>query len=175
VDWAPVPRYVARQRNVGDARTHGLELEAKFRLDQAFPAAPRVEVRSNLSVYRSRVEGVPGPDNRLDSQAKATANVGADYRFRGLPLSIGGNVNVVPGYRTQLSEAESTTTGRKRVFDAYALWTFNPAVALRLLASNLGPLDTVSGRRFREDGLTTASQTVDPSATNWQLRLELKL
>jgi iron complex outermembrane receptor protein len=175
VDWAPVPRYVARQRNVGDARTHGLELEAKFRLDQAFPDAPRVEVRSNLSVYRSRVDGVPGPDNRLDSQAKATANVGADYRFRGLPLSVGGNVNVVPGYRTQLSEAESTTTGRKRVFDAYALWTFNPAVALRLLASNLGPLDTVSGRRFREDGLTTASQTVDPSATNWQLRLELKL
>ncbi|MFN9450913.1 MAG: TonB-dependent receptor plug domain-containing protein [Rubrivivax sp.] len=175
VDWSPVPRYVARQQNVGQAVTQGIELEAKFRLDQAWPGAKPVELRSNLSLYRSRVDGVPGPDNRLDSQAKATANVGADYRFRGTPLTLGGNVNWVPGYRTQLSDAQFSTTGRKRVVDVYGLWTFNPTVALRLLASNLGPLDYLSGSEFVEAGQRTVSQTLQDSHTNWQLRLELKL
>lgn len=43
---------------------------------------------------------MPGPDNRLDEQAKVTANFGADYRLRSLPLTLGGNLNLVPGYRT---------------------------------------------------------------------------
>ncbi len=175
VSWAAAPRYVARQQNIGNAQTQGLELEAKFRLDQAIEGALPVELRSNLSLYRSRVEGVPGPDNRLDSQAKATANLGADYRLRGTPLTLGGNLNWVPGYRTQLSDEEAVTVSRKRVFDAYALWTFTPGVALRLLASNLNPLDYQSSRAFSEAGLRNVATTLSDTQTNWQLRLELKL
>jgi outer membrane receptor for ferrienterochelin and colicins len=175
VSWAPVPRYVARQRNIGDAVTQGLELEAKFRLDQAFSDAPRIEMRSNLSFYRSRVDGVPGPDNRLDSQAKATANVGADYRFRGAPLTLGGNLNWVPGYRTQLEIERAASVSRKRVFDAYALWTISPAVGLRLLASNLAPEDYLTTSSYDDGLLRTLSATRAETHTNWQLRLELKL
>jgi outer membrane receptor for ferrienterochelin and colicins len=175
VSWAPVPRYVARQQNVGDATTQGLELEAKFRLDQAVAGAPPVELKSNLSLYRSRVAGVPGPDNRLDSQAKATANLGADYRFRGTPLTLGGNLNWVPGYRTQLSPDQAVTVSRKRVIDAYGLWTFSPSVALRVLASNLAPEDYFSASIVDSDGLCAAATTTTPSDINWQLRLELKL
>jgi len=175
VSWAPVQRYVARQQNIGDATTQGIELEAKFRLDQAIKEAPGVELRSNLSVYRSRVEGVPGPDNRLDSQAKATANLGADYRFRGMPLTLGGNLNWVPGYRTRLSEDEVLTVSRKRVFDAYALWTFSPTVALRLLASNLSPEDYVASRQIVSNGQNNQATTTSDGHTNWQFRLELKL
>lgn len=175
VSWAPVPRYVARQQNIGDATTQGLELEAKFRLDQAIAGAPPVEIKSNLSLYRSRVSGVPGPDNRLDSQAKATANLGADYRFRGTPLTLGGNVNWVPGYRTQLSDDQVVTVSRKTVFDAYALWTFSPSVALRLLASNLGPRDYVNVNQVDAEGVRNLATTTTPSYTNWQARLELKL
>jgi outer membrane receptor for ferrienterochelin and colicins len=175
VSWAPVPRYVARQQNIGDARTQGVEMEAKFRLDQAVAGAPRVELRGNLSLYRSRVEGVPGPDNRLDSQAKATANVGADYRLRGTPLTVGGNLNWVPGYRTRLSAEETTTVDRRRVADAYALWTFSPSVALRLLGSNLLAEDALSTRDVVTGGLRTSTSTLQDSHTNWQLRLELKL
>jgi iron complex outermembrane receptor protein len=175
VSWAPVPRYVARQQNIGDAITQGIELEAKFRLDQAIADAPGVELRSNLSVYRSRVDGVPGPDNRLDSQAKATANLGADYRFRGVPLTVGGNINWVPGYRTRLSEEEVVTVSRKRVVDAYALWAFSPTVGLRVLASNLSPEDYVSTRQFVSNGLNNLASTTSDGQVNWQLRLELKL
>jgi outer membrane receptor for ferrienterochelin and colicins len=179
VPWSPFPRWVARQQNIGTASTQGLELEARWRLDQLVSAAPPVELRQNLALYRSRVDSVPGPDNRLDEQAPVTLNLGADYRLRGTPLTLGGNLNFVGGYRTQTSETRAVETNRRRVFDAYALWAFNPNTALRLTASNLGPLDGVNrtevdslrnGRPVRDRVVNT-----DASNVNWQLRLELKL
>jgi len=179
VSYSPVPRWVSRPRNLGDATTQGIELEAKYRLDQVWAGAPRVELRHNLALFRSHVDGVRGPDNRLDQQAKATANIGADYRLRGTPLSLGGNINWVPGYRTQLGDNNATTVSTKRVADVFALWTFNPQVALRVLASNLAPQDYETsnefdlvrgGRNIRE-----TSSNLGPSALNFGLRLELKL
>ncbi len=175
VSWSRFPRWVARQQNVGEALTQGLELEAKFRLDQAIAGALPVDLRSNVSFYRSRVESVPGPDNRLDSQAKATANVGADYRIRSVPLTLGGNLNWVPGYRTQLAEDQVSTVSTKRVWDAFALWTFSPAVGLRLLGSNLAPHDYVTTNAITVDTVRETARTQAPSYVNWQLRLELKL
>jgi iron complex outermembrane receptor protein len=181
VSWSPVPRWVSRQQNIGDAITQGVELEAKYRLDQLFADAPRVEMRHNLALFRSRVEGIPGPDNRLDQQAKLTANLGADYRLRGIPLTLGGNVNFVPGYRTQLAPDRAVTVNDKRVFDLFALWTFSPSVGLRVLASNLGPRDSESLTEFDYSAvpggpvLRESARGTSPSYTNWQLRLELKL
>jgi outer membrane receptor for ferrienterochelin and colicins len=179
VPWSPVPRWVARQENIGTASTEGLELEARWRLDQLFTGAPPVELRQSLALYRSRVSGIPGPDNRLDEQAPVSLNLGADYRLRGTPLTLGGNFSAVAGYRTQTAETRAVETNRRRVFDAYALYAFNPNTALRLTASNLGPLDGVS---VTEVDSLRGSQTVrdrvvsiNPSDVNWQLRLELKL
>lgn len=180
VSWAPVPRWVSRPQNVGDASTHGLELEAKFRLSEVVSDAPPLELRANTSFFGSKVKSVPGPDNRLDQQPKMTANLGADYRFRGTPLTIGGNVNVTPGYDTRVSEEQAAFIGQKRVFDAYALWTFQPGVALRLSATNLGPRDYLTRNALDYEsapGVFTreTSSTVSRSFTTWQLRLELKL
>jgi iron complex outermembrane receptor protein len=179
VPWSPVERYVRRPQNIGDATTQGIELEAKFRLDQLLAAAPRVEMRSNLSLYRSRVDGVPGPDNRLEQQPKASANLGADYRWRGTPLTLGGNLNWVPGYTTRTEAGRTVTEGRKQVWDAYALWTFNPGVALRLLGNNLDPREQRSTTVVDTPVAATTERTTvagsSPSFTNWQLRLELKL
>ncbi len=180
VSWSSFPRWVRRQQNIGDATTSGLELEAKFRFDQLVTGALPVELRSNLSVYTSKVKSVPGPDNRLDEQAKATANLGADYRLRGLPLTLGGNVNWVPGYTTRIDEDQTRAVTSKQVWDAYVLWTFNPAVALRLLGSNLAARDyatTTVNDSLLADGTTERSSTRSngPSYVNWQLRLELKL
>ena len=181
VSWSPVQRYVRRQRNIGDATTSGIELEAKFRLDQLISDAPRVEMRSNFSVYTSRVKAVPGPDNRLDQQAHATANLGADYRLRGVPLTLGGNVNWVPGYTTRLDVDQTTAVTTKQVWDLFALWTISPSVGLRLLGNNLDPRDyvttqindSVNALTRRNERVT--SQSFSSGYTNWQLRLELKL
>ncbi|MFO1326235.1 MAG: TonB-dependent receptor [Rubrivivax sp.] len=175
VPWSPVPRYVSRPQNVGRAVTQGIELEAKFRLDQAFDGAPPTELRTNLSLFRSRVAAVPGPDNRLDEQPKGTLNLGADHRFRGTPLTLGGSLNLTPGYRTQVSELQLREAGFKRQFDAYALWVFNPALQLRLLASNLSAADYRSLAAVDTGNLRTQAVTTTPSWVNWQLRLELKL
>jgi iron complex outermembrane receptor protein len=178
---AGVPRWVSRPENIGDAVTGGVELEAKYRLDQVVEGAPRVEMRHNLALYRSRVQGIPGPDNRLDQQAQLTANVGADYRLRGLPLTLGGNVNWVPGYRTQLAVDRAVTVDDKRVLDAFVLWTITSAAGLRLLASNLDPHDSgtlseVDYRTGPADPLRRESAfSIGASHVNWQLRLELKL
>jgi iron complex outermembrane receptor protein len=179
VSWSPVPRWVSRPQNIGQATTQGIELEARFRLDQLIDDAPRVEVRSNLSLFRSRVDGIPGPDNRLDQQAPGTANIGADYRVRGTKFTLGGNLNLVPGFRTQQAADRATETNRRRVADAYVLYAINPATALRFTASNLAPLDTVSRNSvdYRSGGrlLRETSTGTDASHTNWQVRLELKL
>ena len=181
VSWSPVQRWVSRQQNIGDATTAGIELEAKYRLDQLVAEALPVELRHNVAFYRSHVEGIPGPDNRLDQQAKASANVGADYRLRSLPLTLGGNLNIVPGYRTQLADDRAIIVSSKRVFDLFALWTFSPEVGLRLLANNIGPRDYASRTEFdySQTGtgtpLTETAISRGPSYTLWQLRLELKL
>jgi len=181
VSWSQYPRWVRRQRNIGDASTSGIELEAKFRLDQIFAGAPAVEMRSNLALYRSRVKSVPGPDNRLDQQAKASANLGADYRLRGLPFTLGGNVNWVPATTTRLDVDQTSTTSTKTVWDLFTLWTVNPALGVRLMASNLDPRDYIStsvngstnvatGRAER-----TTAESISRNYTNWQLRVEMKL
>ncbi|HLL09779.1 MAG TPA: TonB-dependent receptor, partial [Rubrivivax sp.] len=184
VTWSPFPRYVRRNRNIGGATTQGLELESKFRLDQLLAGSPPVELRANLALFRSEVDGVPGPDNRLDQQSKATGNLGADYRLRGTPLTVGGNINWVPSTLTRLAADETTRTTSKRQWDMFALWTFSPSVGLRLMTNNLLPRDyaTETFNDSDPDGAAgalpverTRNLSGGPSHVNVQLRLELKL
>ena len=175
VPWATQPRYVSRPQNIGDALTQGIELEAKFRLSDLVADAPRIDLRSNASVFRSRVKNVPGPDNRLDQQPDYTVNLGADYRVGGLPLTLGGNLNWTPGYTTRISAEQTALQGRKLIIDAYGLWVFSPQAQLRVTASNLDPRDYLTGGTFDDAGVRETSNTVAPTSLNLQIRLELKL
>jgi outer membrane receptor for ferrienterochelin and colicins len=175
VSWATQPRYVARTRNVGDAMTRGLELEAKFRFSDLWPDAPPVDFRANGSLFQSRVKGVPGPDNRLDQQPGGTLNIGADYRFRGTPVTIGGNYNWTPGYTTRLSETQWAIQGRKTSAEAYVLYVFNPAAQVRFTANNMVPNDYITGSRYESPTLRESGENVASTYINWQLRVELKL
>ena len=171
VSWSSQPRYVSRPQNIGDAITQGIELEAKFRLSDLLAEAPRIDLRANASAFRSRVKSVPAPDNRLDQQPDYTANLGADYRVPGVPLTLGGNLNWTPGYSTRIGDDQTAYQGRKLGFDAYALWVFSPALQLRVTASNIGARDYVTGSALGNETSTTTA----PSYLNLQLRLEIKL
>ena len=175
VAWSEHPRWVARPQNIGRAMTQGLELEAKFRVSDLWPQRPPVDLRANLSFFRSRVASVPGPDNRLDQQPAATANLGFDYRLRRLPLTVGGNLNWTPGYDTRLDDAESSFHASKRVVDAYLLWTFDPTLRLRVSASNLAPYGYDTRSTFVFDGSQEDTQTTYRGFANVQIRLEMKL
>ena len=171
VSWSNQPRWVSRPQNLGAAITQGVELEAKFRLSDLIADAPRIDLRANTSVFRSRVKSAPGPDNRLDQQPDYTANFGADYRVPGVPLTLGGNLNWTPGYNTRLAQIQTAYQGKKLGVDAYGLWVFNPALQLRVTASNVAALDYVTGSTLG----TEVSTTTAPSYINLQLRLEIKL
>ncbi|MEY2783573.1 MAG: Colicin receptor precursor [Pseudomonadota bacterium] len=175
VTWSSSQRYVSTPLNVGDATTQGIELEAKFRLNQAWPEALPVDIRSNISFFRSKVKDVPGPDNRLDQQPDMTANLGADYRLRSLPLTLGGNVNWNPDYETRRSQEQLSYQGIKRVVDVYGVWRVSAATGLRLSVSNLLPRNYLTRTTFSSGGSSETAQTIDKNWRNIQLRLEMKI
>jgi outer membrane receptor for ferrienterochelin and colicins len=174
--WAPGQRrFVSSPQNVGDAITQGLELEAKFKLNQVWAAAPAVDVRSNLSFFGSRVLDVMGPNNRLDQQPSMTANLGADYRVRAFPLTVGGNININPDYITRRTEQQWVYQGSKRVVDIYGLWRYSPSTSVRMTISNLTPRDYLTGTSFIGSGFSEIANTQTRNWQNVQLRLEMKI
>jgi len=180
VSWADAPRWVSRMQNIGNAITSGVELEAKFRLREIDPEAPALDIRANMSIFRSQVLDVPGPNNRLEQQADGVLNLGADYRLSSMPLRLSGNINWTPGFSTRLSDAKEVFQGDKLVADASALWIFNPSLQLRLSASNFLPRKYPTGGTVLSNtlaGLPTRDMTLNnpPSYVNYQARLELKL
>jgi outer membrane receptor for ferrienterochelin and colicins len=178
--WQAAPgksclRWVSTPKNVGHARTSGIELEAKFQLAEFFPQGPNVDVRSNYSRYWSKVDDVPGPDNRLDQQAKQTANFGLDYRMKDLPLTFGGNVNWTPLTVIRNSVAELNTTAMKRQLDLYALWKFGPNAQLRISGNNLFARNYETARLIDTEGQVQAIDTLVSTHTTVGVRLELKI
>jgi hypothetical protein len=69
-------RWVSTPTNSGDARTYGLELEAKFPLKAVMDTTTNLDLRASLSRNWSTVDSVPGPDNRLDGQTPAVGDPG---------------------------------------------------------------------------------------------------
>ena len=175
VSWSSSPRYVSRMQNVGLSHTVGLELEAKFRLDQWLAEAPKMDLRANVGLFRSWLAALPGPDNRIEAQPDATVNLGADYRVPGWPLQVGAGLNWVPGYDTRVALDQWSRLGTKRVWDAYLRWDLHATRSLRLSASNLAPLDAFSSSTFQSATGRSTERTVAVGQVQWQLRLDVKL
>lgn len=174
VNWSAQQRWVSAPQNFGRATTHGLELEAKFRLDELLKDAPQLNLRANYSRFWSQVDDVPGPNNRLDQQPGQTANLGMDYRLRGLPLTLGGNINWTPAFVVQQTDAQSYSQGIKRVVDVYALWKFDPNLLLRLSASNLLHADYATATREVFSGTDQSADTARKTFSALTARLEIK-
>lgn len=175
VSWSPVPRWVSQPQNIGGALAGGLELEAKFRAAELWDTKLPLTVRANGSLLWSRVDQVPGPDNRLDQQPRYTANLGFDYAALTLPLTVGANLNFTPSFTVRQFDAQIYEQGVKRVLDAYALWRFGPQAQLRLSLSNAAARDYDSATTVvLDDG---GSQRMDTLARTYMvamLRLELR-
>ncbi|SFL76135.1 TonB-dependent receptor plug domain-containing protein [Rugamonas rubra] len=166
--------WVSRPENVGHARTSGVELEAKFQLADLFEDAPALDLRANYSRFWSRVDGIPGPNNRLDQQAKQTANLGLDYRMKGLPLTLGGSFNWTPATTVQTSATQVVDSGRKRAVDLYGLWKFNGQTQLRVSVNNLLAEDSLGGNVVTTNGLSQLANTENQTFRVWSVKLETK-
>jgi outer membrane receptor for ferrienterochelin and colicins len=148
VAWSPVPRYVARPRNLERAETSGLEFELKGRAADLLPgwvdSAMSLEIRASASVYRSEVDGIPGPDNRLDAQVPYALTMGFDHVTKAWPLTWGASLAYQPAYITQQSRVQLLEQGAQRTLDVYALWAFSREAGLRVSFNNAVPFDNVS-------------------------------
>lgn len=89
-------------------------------------------LRPSLNPYRSKVDALPGPDNRLDDQQPWTATLRFDQRLAGLPLTVGGCLTPSPAYGNQLTLAQTLRRTRTHTVDLYGLWVFRPGLQMRL-------------------------------------------
>ncbi len=176
VAWATVPRWVSQPVNFSRAQTAGLELEVKGRAGELLPAVfdakLPLNLRGSLNVYQSNVEALPGPNNRLDGQQPWSGNVGFDYRFAGMPLSMGGSLAFTPGYTTQQSLTQSLDQSRSRSIDVFAQWIFSRTLSARFAVNNLVPLD---GQSQSYADLGYGSSTTSFGRTSYNLGVEIKL
>jgi iron complex outermembrane receptor protein len=139
VSWAAAPRWVSEPQNFSSAVTSGIELEVRGRASDLLPSllgnAKTLNIRSSLSIYRSSIEALAGPNNRLDGQQPWSANFGFDQRIKGLPLNVGGNLSYTPGYDTRQTAEQYVKRSSTRSIDLFAMMFLSPTVSLRAAAS----------------------------------------
>ena len=139
VPWAAAPRWISQPQNFSDAVTSGLEFELRGRASDLMPQlmgnAKGLNLRSSLSFYRSSIAALPGPNNRLDGQQPWSANLGFDQRISGLPLSVGGNLSITPGYDTRQTTEQYFKRSSTKGIDLFAMMPLSPSMSIRAAAS----------------------------------------
>jgi outer membrane receptor protein involved in Fe transport len=165
-------RWVSTPTNNGNARTHGIELEAKFPLKAVMATTESLDLRASLSRNWSTVDSVPGPDNRLDGQTPLSATLGADYK-KG-PLTVGGSYVFKNGGFVRISGNQISYQSVRRDLDLYALWKFDPKLQLRVATSNLLAQDTISESSYTTAAGTQTSRTLSPVHRSVRATLEMK-
>ncbi|WP_348700414.1 TonB-dependent receptor [Duganella fentianensis] len=168
------PRWVSTPQNIGHARTKGIELEAKFQLQELLQQGPAIDLRANYSRFWSSVDDIPGPNNHLDAQPKQTANLGTDYRMKALPLTLGANVNWTAPTLVQSSLTQEIGASRKRSFDIYGLWKIDSLQQLRISANNLMAESALASNIVNINGLSQAAYTSNQTYVAWSVKYELK-
>jgi outer membrane receptor protein involved in Fe transport len=145
--WVVVPD------NGGNATVHGIELESRLSWREL---AGRASVARNWS----RVQDVPGPDNRLDSQPRLTASLGLDYQPAGAALAGGGSFSYRSGGHSRQSPTQASFSSAKRELDLYAVWRVSAASKLRFAVANLLRQDYVEQSLY-DDGARRLLRTGD--------------
>ncbi|OON63339.1 hypothetical protein B0920_08075 [Massilia sp. KIM] len=128
-------RWIFTPVNEDRASLRSLELETRFPLKALLEDAPAIELRASVSRHWSEVDSVPGPDNRMEQQIPLSANLGLDYKTG--PLAAGASLAHRRGGRIRVTANRTFYRYAHTELEAYAAWTFNPKLLLRLSAANL--------------------------------------
>lgn len=165
-------RWVASPVNGGTAMTWGVEMDTALRLPQVIAAAPDVALRFNATANDSRVDDVPGPDNRLDEQVRFSSTLGADYLIR-TGWTVGGSFTYRTGGSVQVSPGQFETSAYARELDLYSLWSLRAGSKLRLSLNNtLHPSLHTGQSRISDEGTEQLRRQRRASPL---LRLQLEL
>jgi outer membrane receptor for ferrienterochelin and colicins len=165
-------RWVSTPTNSGNAKTYGVELEAKFPLKAVMETSTNLDLRASVSRNWSTVDSVPGPDNRLDGQTPLSATLGADYKNGA--LTVGGSYVFKNGGFVRVSGNQISYASVRRDLDLYALWKFNPKLQLRVATANLLAQDTISESAYTTAAGTQTSRTLNPVHRSVRATMEMK-
>jgi outer membrane receptor for ferrienterochelin and colicin len=160
--------------NDGSAEVRTLDLELKFPLKavmQGKDALP-LDLRASLNRNWSKVESVPGPDNRLDQQIPLSAVFGADYKTE--KISMGINYAVRTGGMVRISQEQSSRQALRRDLDGYFQYTVRKGLDLRLSVGNALGMDTVNYSRYQDAGGTSETWSRNPSSLELRLNIGIK-
>ena len=123
-------RWVERPFNLGQARSRGLLLDAKAKLDSL--GLPKLTARANLSLSRTQVEG-----SILGDGPRKGGNVGLDYETPYTGLTLGGLFS----YTSALDRDSSLTVRQqqdaRRQLDLYATYKIDRQLTVRASAQNV--------------------------------------
>jgi outer membrane receptor protein involved in Fe transport len=168
--------YITRPENLGSGTVTGVEFDAKGKLSQLVPGWPGVDLRANFAVNKSKVDFLPGPFNRLDSQVPWNGTLGADYRFTVVPLTVGTSFTARGAGTVRTSVSQLVYSSVNRQWEAFALWRFSPKLQLRASVQDLLAQDAVTVNRFTDStGVVTERSSIDPRFRRVSLLWEIKL
>lgn len=159
--WSSIPD------NRGGATVRGIEFEGKA-------TRGALSARVNLARNWSRVDSIPGPDNRIEGQPAHTGNLGLDYVAGRIDL---GGTYTYRGRIAYRSSAEvSMRDGVKRQLDLYAVVKRDARSRLRLSVSDLLHQDYAERVAYAgSDGATLARSVHYRVRTTWRLVWEQSL
>ncbi len=166
--------WVSMPVNAGVANTYGVELEAKLPVRSLWKTAPNIDFRANASRNWSRLEAVPGPDNRLDSQTPFSGTVGADWKLDKLPLTLGGSYSFQNGGPVRISVNQYAYSVPKRSLDVYGLWKFSPKNQLRVAVANGLHQENVQQSAYVDATGRLSDTTITPTYLVVRALMEMK-
>ncbi len=167
-------RWVNTPLNKGNATSRSIEFDAKFPMETLYKDAPPIDFRYNMARNFSRVEEVPGPNNRLDQQVPFNATLGLDYRMRGGKIVAGASTTFRSGGDVRVTVTQSRYLTPKRDLDMYVLYKHTPSLQFRLRMANILRQDTINSTTFTDASGRTTSSSTNPSAMNIGASVEVK-
>ena len=168
-------RWLSRSENVGPGGTIGVELEAKFRLDDINSNWPKTQVRASVGRYFSKVNNLPAPGNRLGSQLPLTFNAGFDQKTAGSALSFGASLRYSRQVLLRSSAFETSDKADDRALDMYAAWAFTPKISARLSIDGIGAKDGADQSQFDGPGYIERQISKVKSQPRFKANVEWRL
>lgn len=156
--------WTATPENAGSATLRGIEFEAR---SMRGPLAARFDVARNWS----RLDSVPGPDNRIAGQPAWSGKLGLDYAAPGGGVELGGSYTYRGRVASRSSALIAGYSGSSRELDLAALWKHGPGARLRLSVSGLAQRDYREARVYEGSGALVRS-TVYQLRPTWRLMWE---
>lgn len=166
-------RWVNKPINNGNATSRSVEFDAKFPLQSIYESAPPIDFRFNVARNFSRVEEVPGPNNRLDQQVPLSGTFGLDYRMRGGMVVAGASYSFKSGGDVRLAVNQINYSTPTRELEMYVLYKYTPKLQFRLRLANVLRRDQVTASTYFDDTGSTRSSSI--RATQMNIGANVKL